>query len=266
MKRQLSITWDAIDDPTGYLFSFAKSLAAVVRNSPWAEYAEDIVASSGFAFRMWVARDLCPSATSIWEFAAQKPWVENGGFTCDYVQRLWGEDAVEEERREEAIAIIKTSVNRGCGAVAWDISGCEWGVITGYRDEERTLTTLKLDGTTGSVPYSSLGKLELPILSVLTVTGRSEKSKEQIAADTIRLAAAHLRGEEWCDNAKGLGAYPVLIDLVEKLQPDSAWNLSYYLGTYAALKQYAVRFLGKYGYDALAAQYAIIADAWMYAF
>lgn len=63
--KKLNIFWEEIHDSTGYLFSFAKSLACAVKNSPWQEYAEDIVATSGFAFRMWVSADLCPSATSI---------------------------------------------------------------------------------------------------------------------------------------------------------------------------------------------------------
>ncbi len=66
--KKLDITWEGIEDPTGYLFSFAKSLAAVVKNSPYTDLFEDIIATSGFAFRMWVDRELCPSATSIWEF------------------------------------------------------------------------------------------------------------------------------------------------------------------------------------------------------
>ena len=81
--KKLNITWGEIYDSTGYMFSLAKSLACAVKNSPWAEYAEDIVATSGFAFRMWVSADLCPSATSIWDFSRQKDGVENGGLTCD---------------------------------------------------------------------------------------------------------------------------------------------------------------------------------------
>ena len=87
--KKLDVTWEGVADSTGYLFSFAKSLAAAVRHSPWPEYAEDIVATSGFAFRMWVTADLCQSATSIWDFESQKPWVENGGLTCEYVGRYW---------------------------------------------------------------------------------------------------------------------------------------------------------------------------------
>ena len=95
MKR-LDITWEGIEDPTGYLFSFAKSLAAVVKNSPYTDLFEDIIATSGFAFRMWVSPDLCPSATSMWQFDQQKKWVERGGISCQYIERMWGQEDVEE--------------------------------------------------------------------------------------------------------------------------------------------------------------------------
>lgn len=38
--KTLNVTWDGIQDPTGYLFSFAKSLSCAVKHSPWPEYAE----------------------------------------------------------------------------------------------------------------------------------------------------------------------------------------------------------------------------------
>lgn len=116
-----------------------------VKNSPWAESAEDIVATSGFAFRMWVSADLCPPATSIWEFHQQKPWVENGGLTCDYVGRYWGQEDIEEEKRLEAIANIRKSIDNGIPAVSWDMGVPEWGLITGYDDETQEFATLAIN-------------------------------------------------------------------------------------------------------------------------
>lgn len=265
--KKLNITWDGIEDPTGYLFSFAKSLAAVIKNSPYAELFEDIIATSGFAFRMWVDRGLCPSATSIWAFAEQKRWVENGGLSCGYVERMWGEDAVEEERKKQAAAMIKASIDNGIGAVSWDISGCEWGVITGYNDEEGIFYTLKIDGSEDTVAYERLGKMDMPILSVLTVCGRVEKSQEEITAGMLAIVRAHLNGEEWCDNAKGFAAYDALISFVEeKLTADTAWNLEYYLGTYAALKLYALKYFEKYGFTGMAEKYRTVYGEWKAAF
>ncbi len=276
MKR-LNITWDEIHDSTGYLFSLAKSLACAVKNSPWPEYAEDIIATSGFAFRMWVSADLCPSATSIWDFGSQRAWVENGGLTCGYVGRYWGQEDIEEEKRLEAITIIKKSIDSGVPAVSWDIGVPEWGLITGYDDESQMLYTLSInpehaDPTSPSyngaqMPYQQLGKRELPLLSVLTITGKTDKSQEDILLDTMRLAVSHLQGGEWCDNAKGLEAYPALIrHFEEAFNPDASWNMEYFLGTFGALKYYAWKYFQKMKQDRLAALYQSVYDAWQEAF
>jgi len=274
MKKQLNISWDGIQDSTGYLFSFAKSLFCAVKNSPWPEYAEDIVATSGFAFRMWVNTDLCPSATSIWGFDCQKPWVENGGLLCDYVGRYWGQEHIERERQLEAIKNIKSSIDKGVPAISWDIGVPEWGLITGYDDAIQMFDTLainaeKADPTSSTynsvkMPYDVLGKREIPILSVLTITGSSDKTKEEILLNTMKLAVNHLKGGEWCDNAKGLDAYPALIRIFDE-NPDiaSSWNAEYFLGTYGALKEYAYKYFEEAGKPELAELYRTVFNAWM---
>jgi len=264
--KKLDITWEGVADPTGYMFSLAKSLSCAVKNSPWSEYAEDIVATSGFAFRMWVTADLCPSATSIWDFNSQKPWVENGGLACEYVGRYWGQDDIEEQKRLEAINNIKKSIDNGVPAVSWDIGVPEWGLITGYDDEAQVFSTLAIMGA-GEMAYGLLGKRELPLLSVLTVTGAGTKSKDDIFKDTLKLAAGHLQGKEWCDNAKGLEAYPALIKhFEEEFNPDASWNMEYFLGTYGALKYYAWKYFEKAGQEQLARLYKSVYDAWLEAF
>lgn len=156
---------------------------------------------------------------------------------------------------------------RRTGDLAWDISGCEWGVITGYDDELLTLHTLKIDGNEDSIPYEKLGQLDLPILSVLAVRGKSDKTVEQLVRDTKQLALSHLCGEEWCDNTQGLAAYDALIEFVgSRLSADTAWNLEYYLGTYAALKWYAWKFFEKYGEQESAEIYKSVHEAWQSAF
>jgi len=263
--KKLDINWDGIVDSTGYLFSLAKSLACAVKNSPWPEYAEDIVATSGFAFRMWVSSDLCPSATSIWAFDSQKPWVENGGLICGYVGRYWDQEALEAERRLQAIDLIKKSIDRGVPAVAWDIGVPEWGLVTGYDDEREVLFTLSITGEGGEMPYGSLGKREIPILSVLTVVGRSEKPPQAILEGTMRLALQHLRGQEWSSaNANGLAAYPALIrHFGDDFNPELSWNMEYFLGTFGALKYYAWKYFEKMAQAELAEIYKTVYEAWL---
>lgn len=265
--KKLNITWDGIHDSTGYLFSFAKSLSCAVKNSPWAEYAEDIVATSGFAFRMWVAADLCPSSTSIWEFGKQPSWVTSGGLDCEYTERLWNEDAIEEKQRLAAVEQIKKSIDNGIPAVSWDIGVPEWGLIIGYDDDTQMFATLAVNGES-EMAYHVLGKRELPIMSVLTVTGASGKSESDILKDTIKLAASHLKGEEWCDNANGLEAYPALYKHFETDDPEFAlcWSMEYLLGTFGALKYYAWKYFEKMKQTELAGIYKSVYDAWLEAF
>ena len=265
--KKLNINFEQTTDTTGYLFSLAKCLSAVLKHSELKDFADDIVASSGFAFRMWVAADLCPSAMSIWEFAKQPEWVANGGLVCDYTERMWGQDNMEEVRREAAIRQIKSAIDNGMAAVAWDVGDCEWGIISGYDEETKMLSTLKIDGKEDQIAYDKLGKLEIPILSVLTVSHKSDKAVEQVVTDTKQLAASHLRGEEWCNNAKGIMAYDTLCCFIsEKFTPDDAWQLEYYLGTYAALKWYAWKFFDKYEEKECAEIYESVYKLWQAAF
>ncbi|KAK8891500.1 hypothetical protein M9Y10_028710 [Tritrichomonas musculus] len=266
--NKVEASFDGIEDPTCYLFSFAKSLSAVLKNSPFKDYSEDIIATSGFAFRMWAAEDLCPSATSIWTFHDQKTWVENGGLLCDYVERLWDQDSIENERREQAIALIKKSIDNGIAVVSWDVSNAEWGIINGYNDSEKILSIVKVNREVTSLPFEKLGKIEIPILSVLSIIGKTDKSREEINKGMMRIASSHLRGEEWSSkNKKGLEVYPFLIDYInKKISSDVSWNLEYYIGTYASLKLYALKYFNKYKMSQFSEKYNIIFNEWLNAF
>lgn len=278
MMKKLNVTWDGVFDSTGYMFSFAKALCCAVKNSPFADMAEDIVASSGFAFRMWVSPDLCPSATSIWQFDLQKRCVESGGIRCNYIERLWGQDDIEEKRRLEAIELIRQSIDNGIPAVSWDIGVCEWGLITGYDDEAEKLAVLPITGQAGEMDYALLGRRELPILNVLTIAGKAEKAREDILGDTLQIAKNHLLGNEWCENAHGLDAYPALLKHLEgedvqtanqelaSSELASSWNMEYFLGTYAPLKWYAWKFFERYGARELASLYKSVYENWQKAF
>lgn len=266
--KKLNITWDGVFDSTGYLFSFAKALCCAVKNSPFSEMAEDIVAASGFAFRMWVSPDLCPSATSIWQFDLQKSCVENGGIHCNYIERLWGQEDIEEKQRLEAIAMVRRSIDNGIPAVSWDIGMCEWGLIIGYDDETEKFAVLPVTGQEEEMDYTRLGRRELPILNVLTVVGKAEKSWNDILNDALKTAQNHLQGNEWCENASGLEAYPALIKHLEGEDAGLAcsWNMEYFLGTYAPAKWYAWKFFERHELQELAALYKSIYENWQKAF
>ncbi|MDE7222309.1 MAG: hypothetical protein K2O34_00840, partial [Acetatifactor sp.] len=78
----------------------------------------------------------------------------------------------------------------------------------------------------------------------------------------------HLLGNEWCDNASGLDAYPALIRHLEGGEAELAgsWNMEYFLGTYAPLKWYAQMFFERQGARELAALYKSVCENWQKAF
>lgn len=254
--KKLDITWEkGIYDPTGYLFSFAKSLAASLKCSGISGNAEDAVAATGFAFRIWVdGKGLCPSATSIFDFGLLASGLENAGYSCEYVGRYWGQEHIEEPKRLEAVGVIKKAIDNNIAPVVWDVGLPEWGLVIGYDDKKQCFSFLAINNETGEMPYEKLGKREIPILSVTVPTKRTDKSEESILKDTLRIAANHAKGMEWCENKKGLEAYPALANFfkVENFNPALNWNMEYYLGTYAALRYYAWKYLekmsGKYPY------------------
>lgn len=135
--KKLNVSWNDVYDPSGYLFSFAKSLSCAVKNSPYSDLAEDIVATSGFAFRMWVNPELCPSAMSIWDFGRQPTWILNGGLETSFMNCCWQPDNVLNQAREDTLPKIRDSIDRGIPVVAWDIGVLEWGLLTGYDDRKR---------------------------------------------------------------------------------------------------------------------------------
>lgn len=267
--KNLNFTWeDGIEDTTDYLFSLAKALGMSVKLSPYAEIAEDMIATSGFAFRMWVAEnDLNPSAMRNWNLDNQKPWVENGGLICEHIGRYLGQDDMEEQKRTEAHEAIKASIDRGIPAIVWNVGGVEWGLMKGYDDEKGNYETLSISGALGNLPYDWLGRNEVPFLSVLTITGKNNKSEEDILNGTLKMAVAHLKGEEESKNVTGLDAYPAILKFFhENYEDNLSWNMEYYLGTYASLKYYAYLYFKKKGLTDLLALYKIIYEKWKAAF
>lgn len=266
--KKLNVSWNETFDSTGYLFSFAKALSAAVKHSPYSELAEDIVASSGFAFRMWISADLCPSETSIWDFGRQPTWILNGGLTVTHISCCWQPENVLNQARLDTLPKIKASIDRGIPVIAWDIGVLEWGLITGYDDETQKFATLCINGTTDEMDYAKLGNREMPMLNVVTVTGKTDKSQAAIVNDTKALAKAHLLGAEWCENAQGLEAYPRLTDMFQSEDATLATcsNMEYALGTFGALKWYAWKFFEKYGETKLAALYKTVYECWQKAF
>jgi hypothetical protein len=214
-----------------------------------------VTGASGFAFRIWVAGEtLCPSAMSVFNWKLLPKGLKQVGFDCKYISRMWNEESLEVERREEAHREIVKAVDAGIPPIVWDISVPEWCLIIGYDDEEQAYEFLCVTGKTGRQPYEKLGRNEIPILSVTIPGVPNGLEKEDRIRTILQTAVDHARQREWEERPQyqdGLPAFEVWAKLMEPKRfaemmekhgknPLPPW---YYASTYVSMRYYAWRFL-----------------------
>lgn len=248
MKNTISnVRW--LDNDPG--FSFTKSLFTSLKFVGHDVTQAQIAAKSGFAFRIWIAKTLCPSATSIFDWELLKKGVEQCGFEATHITRLWNEEYLEVERREQAHAVIKKAVDDGIPAIVWDACIPEWELITGYDDENKEYSVLSVTGKTAVMHYDKLGRREIPIMSV-TIPGKPNGRTEAESTKTVlQMAVDHARQHEWEDRPEyqdGLKAYLTWAEAMN-IVTENDWQSRYYIQTYECMRRYAVEYLSSLAKD-----------------
>lgn len=195
----------------GLWFSYMASLASVLSYLERPVDLAWLMGASGWAFRIIVHEAMCPSATSVFDWQATLPQsVEQTGYQCQYLSRLWHEGDIEQKRREEAQAAIIAAVDCGIPAIAWDITMPEWGLIVGYDTETALYHTLDCLGREGAMPFADLGQREIKVLSVTIVGRPNGRSREEVVRNALQMAMNHAEGDEWIERPyyeNGLAAY-----------------------------------------------------------
>lgn len=170
-----------------------------------------LMGTSAFAFRIWINKIMCPSAMSIFKWSViLTEAVEQTGFHCVYIDRMWDEDDKEQEKREQARAEIIKRIDLGIPAIAWDVAKAEWGLITGYDNEKQLYSTLTYEGKPSSLPFSRLGKNGIDVLSVTIPSEPNERNRENVILNSLEAAVAHAEQKEWTDRPdyqNGLAAF-----------------------------------------------------------
>jgi hypothetical protein len=218
-----------------------------------------LMGSSAFAFRIFINEVMCPSAMSIFNWSSILPEaVRQAGYDCVYVSRMWDETGEEEEKREQAHAAIVEGIDRGVPSVVWDIADCEWGLIIGYDQENRTYHTLTYNGTPSSLAYRKLGKNGIDILSVAIPEEQSRRSRDEVILNSLKAAVAHAEQKEWTDRPAyqdGLPAFDLWALLFQrwallleagrghKISADIPDHSRYYAGHHYSARCYARDYL-----------------------
>jgi len=203
----------------GICHSFMASLVTAVNHIEGDIDPVWVMGASGFAFRIFMNKNLCPSAMSMFDFSAVLPEaVEQVGYRCRYVSRMWDEKALEKERREEGHTAIVEGIDQGRPAVVWDVAGCEWGLIVGYDKKRKEYTTLTSEGQPSTLKYKKLGRNGIDILSVSIPGQRNERSREEVVRKSLEMAVKHAENREWIDRPEyqdGLAGLEMWADIMD---------------------------------------------------
>ncbi|NIM95886.1 MAG: hypothetical protein GTO18_19475 [Anaerolineales bacterium] len=179
-----------------------------------------LMGTSAFAFRIIVNEVMCPSAMSVFNWTLVLPEaVEQAGFHCEYVSRLWHEAEIAEEKRFEAHSAIVEGIKRDVPAVVWDVADAEWGLIVGYDEEGETYDTLTWEGKPSRLPFDKLGLNGIDVLSVTITDSLNQRSHEEVVNNSLETAVAHAEQGEWTERPEyqdGLPAYDLWAQLCER--------------------------------------------------
>ncbi|UCG51000.1 MAG: hypothetical protein JSW58_12465 [Candidatus Latescibacterota bacterium] len=200
-----------------------------------------LMGTTGFAFRIFVNEVMCPSAMSVFSWAAILPEaVEQSGYSCHYVSRLWDEGDKEQERKAQAHDAIVEGINRGVPAIVWDIAEAEWGLIVGYDEENQSYDTLTWKGEPSSLAFERLGQNGIDVLSVTIPGERNNRSRDDAVLNSLKTAVAHAEQKEWADRPKyqdGLPAFDLWATIFDRwasiVKLGRAHRISSHVATYA---------------------------------
>ena len=214
---------------------------------------------SAFAFRTFVNEGMCPSAMSIFDWSGILPEaIEQAGYDCLYIERVWGQEALEEERRHQAQSAIIEHIDLGIPAIVWDIDDCEWGLIIGYDQKNKIYTTLTNRGRQSTLPFDKLGQNGINILSAAIPRRKNDRNKSDIIRSSLQTAVDHAEQKEWIDSPQyqnGLAAYNMWAGIYEKwhnlpesmtdsdLAKGALQNSKYYAGHHYSARCYARDYL-----------------------
>ncbi len=246
-------------DHPGIFHSYMASLATALNYVDRKLDPVWLMGCSAFAFRIFINETFCPSAMSIFEWNAILPdAIKQYGHKCHYISRMWDEEDLEKERREEAHKAIKEAIDNNIPAIVWDIKETEWGLIVGYNDKSWKYDTMTCKGMFSFLPYKKLGKNGIDILSVAIPIEKSKRDKDEVIRNSLKATVAHAEQKEWNKRPEyqdGLPAFDLWALLHERwamlidsgratnIPKDIPFFAKYYAGHYYSARCYARDYL-----------------------
>jgi len=208
---------------------------------------EDLAGRTGFAFRLNIHSDVCPSGpTAIPPHDAVRRAFDQVGWDFDYYFSA-SSDNTFPLAQNRAVAAIEASILRGVPAIVWGVGVPEFCLVTGFDSDDRRFTVSTLmgaDSDAKGVSYGELGLGPVPFLEVVIPLERVEVDPSRVAREALGFAVSHARGRDLRlpGYANGLAAYALWMESLTSRRA-GAFGVAYNAQVYAQARSFAKEYL-----------------------
>lgn len=242
----------------GIWHSYIASLATVMQTIGVKVDPAWLMGVSGFAFRLYIAQDMCPSCMSVFQWEKILPeTLKQIEYKATYISRMWEEQDQEAQKQREAQDAILDGIKRGIPAIVWDIVIPEWGLIIGY-DKNKQQYNVLFEDKRAILPFEKLGRNGIDILSVTILKSPRRDNRDEIILNSLKTAVAHAQQTEWLERPNyqdGLPAYDVWAKImdsgatlthagkIQNVSPDIPKHILYHAAHHYSARCYAREYL-----------------------
>jgi len=215
----------------------------------------DLMGQTGMAFHFIVRNDVCPSGPTVYD------WHQEHFMMMDRIGIHSSQLAVFNNGklntfgliREQAIQMVRRSIDRGVPVVTWAPTPIlEFGILTGYDDEQKAFSVSTcVDENPDPLLYDNLGISEAPWLYMHVFLEKVDVPEERKMRQALEWGVKEWNSpaEFFPGYARGKMAYQYLANALEK-RAFNPFGLTYNLAVYADAKkhlaQFVERIVGKY--------------------
>jgi len=254
------------DTRTPYIAAAAGALRAA---GMWSDETWMLLGLTGLGFHLVVDPGTCPSSPTAYDWtAAHTDAMQRIGVSSRCVECF--EASGYEAARDEAVAMIKASLDRGAPAVIRTFDYAEFAIVTGYDDADGVFFVVDITGDADPILFANLGRPHgSPFLFAQVFDVQEPFDLHEAAVASLRYAVACWRGDGFPASPiyhyrLGAEGYRALIDAVESATTDPL-GLRYILrilaDARAGIARYSARLAELDVVPALADLYAGVAAA-----
>lgn len=181
---------------------------------------------TGLGFHLVVDPGTCPSSPTSYDWTyVHTEAMRRIGVSTRCVRCLGDADGYEASRKE-AVELAKQSLDRGVPAVFRTFDYAEFGILTGYDEDDGVFFVSDHTGNADPVLFANLGRPHgHPFLFVQAFEDREPIDLERAATDSLRYGVACWHGEAWPREASqgyeiGVEGYRALVAALNRPDAD----------------------------------------------